>query len=135
MKVNKIVYMLIIVYNIINTMYDYSKNHLELNRDALASLLSKTLYYQGSLYPVCSVFRSRKFIERGWRISAGEMLKMVYQISRLDLNNYETLEEQLTGVDAAYFHEILRILKEAKTAGKEINATYLSTIIDRIFNL
>jgi hypothetical protein len=115
--------------------YDYGKHHLEFNKEALASLLSKTLYYQGSLYPVCSIFRIRKFMERGWKVSAGELLKIVWQISYLDLNNFEVLEEQLTGVDAAYFHEVLQIVKDAKEKGKTLDSTYIATIVDRVFNL
>lgn len=112
--------------------YTYSDHHLELNTKALSSLMSKTLYYQGSLYPLCSMFRTRKFIERGWRISAGEMLKIGFQISELDLTNIEVLREQITGVDAAYFYEILRILESNDV--KDINSTYIATIIDRVFN-
>ena len=40
------------------------------NIDALESVLAKTLIYQGSKYPLCSVIRTRKFINRGWHINA-----------------------------------------------------------------
>lgn len=113
--------------------YDYDTNHLELLPAALESLMSKTLRYTGSLYPVCSIFRLRKFIERGWKVSAGEMLKIVWQCTELNLKDPHTLREQLTGVDAAYFHELIAILTDA-TAKKDINATYVATIIDRVFN-
>src|SRR5690606_31837566 len=45
------------------------------NVEALASTHEKRLYYFGSKFPVASIFRLKKFIERGWRISAGEMVK------------------------------------------------------------
>ena len=86
--------------------YKYADNQLYLNPEALESLLSKSLIYKGSLYPICSLFRLRKFIKRGWNISAGQILKIAWQISEIDLTDPEILKEQLTGVDMAYFHQL-----------------------------
>ncbi len=106
-----------------------------LNQDALESLLSKHLKYIGSLYPVCSVIRTRKFIKRGWHINAGQYIKMLFQISQLDLTNIEVLEDQLIGVDNAYFHQIIEFFKKKKEEDNkfEIDQTYLISIIDKIF--
>jgi len=108
---------------------------LVLNPAALESLLSRTLQYTGSLYPVCSVIRTRKFIKRGWHINAGQYLKMCLQISELDLFNIEVLEDQLTGVDAAYFSSVIQWCKEKKKDAPDFNLTlpYLVEIINRIF--
>jgi len=103
-----------------------------LRLDSLEALMSKTLVYKGSLYPVCSVFRARKFIERGWTINAGQYLKMILQISDLDLTRFDIMEEHLTGVDAAYFHQLL-----ANSQNKEnpeiIDKNYMIEIINRMF--
>ena len=109
--------------------------YLFLNPASMGSILSKVLVYQGSLYPICSVIRTRKFVARGWRISAGQFLKMCMQISKLNLNDVKVLEDQLTGVDAAYFAELISSLKKDmhERKSKEINNTYLMQLIDRIF--
>lgn len=110
-----------------------------LNQNALESLLSKELQYIGSKYPLCSVIRSRKFLKRGWTINAGQYLKMAFQISKLNLSNIATLEDQLIGVDVAYFVQLIDGLKahaeKEKEEGKEfkLDYGYLATIIDRIF--
>ena len=104
---------------------------LTLRQDALEALLSRVLVYHGSRYPLCSIIRSRKFIERGWRINAGQYLKMVMQAAELDFTDYLVLEEQLTGVDVAYFQEVLEKVK-AKNPEK-VDSTYLIEIIDRMF--
>ena len=106
-------------------------NNLVLRPRALEALLSKELRYIGSKYPICSVVRLRKFIERGWRVNAGQILKMAMQISKLDLSNIAVLEDQLTGVDTAYFIQLLGCLKEKDP--EKIDAAYLVEIIDRIF--
>lgn len=118
--------------------FDHCKNYWEsgtgrltLRPEALESLLSRNLVYSGSLYPLCSVIRTRKFIERGWRINAGQYLKMAMQLSALDLRDPIVLEEQLTGVDAAYFAQLIQHVKEKDP--QRINAAYLTEIIDRMF--
>lgn len=113
----------------------YSDGHLELRPAALEALLSKELKYVGSKYPLCSFIRTRKFISRGWTINAGQFLKMAWQLNGLDLKDPKVLEDQLTGVDAAYFEEIIRLLKErmSETQTKEVDATYLMELVDRMF--
>ena len=110
-------------------------NHLELRPAALLSLLEKRLVYQGSLYPICSVIRTRKFIKRGWYINAGQFLKMSMQISDLDLEDVDVLEEQLTGVDTAYFMELIDALRAnmKETGADTVDRTYIMQVIDRIF--
>jgi len=110
-----------------------------LKQEALESLLSKELQYIGSKYPLASVIRTRKFLKRGWTINAGQYLKMAFQISKLDLTNLDTLEDQLIGVDVAYFMELIDGLKNhaerKKEEGQEfkLDYGYLATIVDRIF--
>lgn len=104
---------------------------MTLRQPALESLLCKELRYVGSKYPVCSVIRLRKFIRRGWVINAGQMLKMMMQISELDLTNPKVLKDQLTGVDSAYFLEVMSKLRENDP--EKVNAAYLVEIIDRMF--
>ena len=111
--------------------WESGTSSLTLRQEALEALLSRVLVYKGSKYPLCSVIRSRKFIERGWRINAGQYLKMAMQISRLDMTDHATLEEQLTGVDVAYFAEVIEKIK-AKDPEK-VDAAYLVEIIDRMF--
>jgi len=111
--------------------WESGESKLTLKQDALECLLSRTLVYHGSQYPLCSVIRSRKFIERGWRINAGQYLKMAMQLSELDLSDHLVLEEQLTGVDVAYFSEVIQKIK-AKDPNK-VDATYLVQIINRMF--
>ena len=92
---------------------------------------SKELRYVGSKYPICSLVRVRKFVGRGWRINAGQILKMAMQISELDLTSVEVLEDQLTGVDTAYFVQLMDKMKEKDPA--KVDTAYLVELIDKIF--
>lgn len=46
------------------------------NTQALEAIINKELVYVGSKYPLASMFRIRKFLNRGFRINAGQMLKI-----------------------------------------------------------
>lgn len=107
------------------------EDSLTLRQAALEALLARELRYVGSKYPVCSVIRLRKFIRRGWTINAGQILKMVMQISDLDLTDPKVLEDQLTGVDSAYFLQLMTQLREKDP--EKVNTAYLVEIIDRMF--
>lgn len=111
--------------------WESGQSKLTLRPESLEALLSKTLVYHGSKYPLCSVIRSRTFIERGWRINAGQYLKMAMQISELDMKDHAVLEEQLTGVDVAYFAEVIGKIQEKDP--ERVDAAYLTEIIDRMF--
>lgn len=121
-------------YDFVHAMcyYDYHADDLVLPAEALEALLSRTLVYRGSLYPIASIFRTKKFIERGWRITAGQQLKIMWQISEINLKDPVTFAEQLTGVDQAYMWQLINALKDVEP--EKINSAYVSTIIDRIFD-
>lgn len=112
---------------------------LVLKQPALEALMARELVYVGSKYPICSMIRTRKFIKRGFTINAGQYLKMAFQISNLDLTNLTVLEDQLIGVDAAYFGQLIDGLKKhadkQKEDGKDfvLEYNYLVSIIDKIF--
>lgn len=106
------------------------ENELVLRPEALEAILAKELVYSGSLYPICSMIRTRKFIKRGWSINAGQYLKMAFQISELDLKKIDVLEDQLTGVDSAYFGKLIDALSGHED---KISSSYVAKIVDRIF--
>jgi hypothetical protein len=114
------------------TNYFTFKDGLVTNKPALESILTKQLKYQGSLYPLTTIIRIKKFIKRGWNITAGETLKVMFQISELDLKNPDVLEDQLIGIDIAYFSALIEILRGVPE--EKFNSGYINTIIDKVFD-
>ena len=117
------------------TNYFTEKDGLVLKAEALEVIMSKTIKYVGSLYPICSMFRLRKFIQRGWSVSAGEMLKIAFDINKLNLNDMSVLYEQLVGVDAAYFNQLIGMMKEFQEKNGNINfdRSYFFELINKVF--
>lgn len=118
------------------TNYFTFEDGLVLNLEAMTSLMTKQLVYQGSQYPLTSIIRAKKFVKRGWNINAGEYLKIMFQISQMDLTNPDVLEEQLIGVDVAYFGTLIDILRGKYDSDEDFTLTskYLNTLIDKVFS-
>jgi hypothetical protein len=110
-------------------------NYLSLPREALEAIITKELIYTGSKYPLCSIFRTKKFINRGWQINAGQYLKMALHLNEMNLLDLSVLEEQLTGVDAAYFHQVIDSIRNKQNGDPnfELDNMYLFEVINRIF--
>ena len=53
------------------------------------------------------------------------------QAAALDLTDFKVLEEQLCGLDAAYFANVLDRLKDKDP--EKVNGAYLCSIIDEIY--
>lgn len=102
------------------------------NLEAVESLLTKQLRYQGSMYPLTSIIRFKKFVIRGWKISAGEILKILFQVSALNLRDPNVLEDQLIGVDVAYFALLIAALRSAPE--EKLTCAYVNNMIDKVFN-
>lgn len=116
------------------TNYWTKKEGLVTNTRALEALLAKELVYSGSRYPLASIFRTRKFIKREWTCHVGNFVKMAMQLNEMDLTQPDILEEQLTGVDAAYLFQIIEAVKEKRKDDPdfEFNSTYICTLVDRM---
>lgn len=115
--------------------WSFGDNELILPSRALEAIINKELYYMGSKYPLCSIFRARKYINRGYTINAGQYLKMAMQLNELDLKDIEVLKDQLMGVDSTYMSMLIEAIAEQKEKDEnfEIDSTYVIELVNRIF--
>lgn len=111
-----------------------ARNEICLNKQALSSLLTKELIYVGSEFPLCSLFRMRKFINRGYTINAGQILKMVFQLNYLDLTDLKVLRKQLVGVDSTYMSWFIADMQEYVSTGGMVDNDYLYSLIGKLFD-
>lgn len=112
-------------------------NKLSIAKDALWALLNKELVVinGGTQYPIAAICRIRKFLNRGFHIVAGQVLKLCFAVCELDLSDYTVLEDQLTGVDWAYFQELLSYIRANKDECMEdgkMRLPYVMELIDRL---
>ena len=111
--------------------YSLHDNNLIASKLALKCLLSKQLIYTGSLYPICSLFRLRKFLKRDWYIDAGQILKICFDVNNLNLSDKDVLIDQLTGVDTTYMLALIYALRGSEP--EKLTQSYVFDVIDRIF--
>lgn len=106
------------------------------NTASLECVLSKRLIYSGSKFPLCSIIRVRKFIQRGWSIDAGQLVKMTIQLNGLDLLEPKTLVQQLIGVDTTYFAWLLDELTKPEhlTDEGKIDQNHAMNLINYMFD-
>ena len=60
---------------------------------------------------------------------------LIVILAAMDLTNLLTLEDQLVGVDSAYFTQLINTLKDkqSKDPNFHVNLPYVTSIMDRIF--
>ncbi|UXR28931.1 nucleotidyl transferase [Bacillus phage Nachito] len=109
---------------------------LTLPAETLTSIMTKELRYSGSKYPIASILRMRKFIARGYTINAGQVLKMIFQVNKLDLNDPLVLEDQLTGVDLTYMNMLIDTVHSKRLEDPTFNfdSNWLITVVEKIFD-
>ena len=112
------------------------KHGLVTNTTALGCLLTRELIYQGTRYPLAALIRSYKFMDRGWqRPHAGHMLVLTQELAGLNWDDPHTWYDQLTGVDFAYFHEVIARIRKLLAEGvgmEEIVHSYLAQIVEEV---
>ena len=108
---------------------DSQKTLAPTHAEALEAILARELIYKGSRFPLASIFRTRKFIHRGWTMHIGHYVKMAMQLNEFDLRDIHTLREQLTGVDAAYLNALIM---KAEKHNEPITSSWVCELVDAI---
>ena len=66
----------------------------------LPDLSKKRLVYSGgSLYPICAMYRTKKYQSRGYTLPGSTLMHIALSVVRLDIHTYKQLKEQLMGID------------------------------------
>lgn len=104
------------------------KNELVLNEDMLMSVLTKELKYRHGKYPVSSLLRLQKYIQRGYTIPTGELIKLALDISKLNLSDSQVFSDQLSGVDLQLSADVL------KAANNEFDKAQGQNLLDSVSN-
>ena len=112
--------------------YDYRNDKVIITSGIIEAIKRRRLIYTGSRYPIASLIRMRKFIRRGYYINSGQILKIAFDINKLDLDDVRVLRNQLIGVDVYYFQALLDRLdkKDIDT----FDTSYIIKLIDEFYD-
>lgn len=93
--------------------YNFQTNDIIIHKDFLYHLAQRKLVFNiNASYPIASLYRTQKYIKRGYSLSGTEMVKISLKINSLDLKDYKTLKEQLLGIDTLIFKDLYIALEK-----------------------
>jgi|SRR5579872_2518407 len=78
-------------------------------------------------YPICSLYRLRKFIKRGFHFSGIEAIKLGLRIQALQIDTYADLRKQLMGIDTMFLRDLTDSLKGQEQQKYDLNE-FLDTL-------
>lgn len=67
----------------------------------------KLVFIGNSNYPICALFRTKKYQARGYSLPGSTVMHIGLSIVRLKINTYKELKEQLLGIDTIYLQNLL----------------------------
>ena len=105
-------------FTITHGAYDFAKRKFVLGARFLPDLAKRRLVYSGaSKYPICAMYRTKKYVARGFELPGSTIMHIALSIVQLKIENYGQLKEQLMGIDTIYLQKLI----EAKSPDAPVN--------------
>jgi hypothetical protein len=105
-----------------------------MNPNFILHLAERTLCFNGKAkYPIATLVRTKKYIEKGYSLAPIEYVKLALAINNLDLKDWTTVREQLEGIDLALFQSLISKLPEGETTEFEYE-TFMALLEDTLDN-
>lgn len=87
--------------------YDVTEDKFIMGKDFLYDLAKRNLRFTGNTeYPIASLYRMKKFLSRGFTISAIDIIALALSINNLHIETFKGLKEQLDGIDTMLLKDI-----------------------------
>jgi hypothetical protein len=101
-------------------LYDLVEDNFVLNDRFLRDVCSRELVFNAKAkYPIASMYRMKKFLKRGYKISGTEIVKMSLAIHGLKIETYRDLKPQLMGIDTLFLKDLTDLLLTPEYAEKK----------------
>lgn len=71
----------------------------------LSALEKKLIFNPDSKFPIAALFRVRKYLAKGFKISGVELVKIAFAIHALKFESYKDVKRQLLGIDTIFLKE------------------------------
>ncbi len=105
-------------FTIVQGLYQFSTGKFVFAENFLKHIAQRKLVYSGkSKYPICALYRTKKYQERGYKFPGTTMVQIALAIHALEIRNYADMKEQLMGIDTAFL-KVLNDKLDAKSSMK-----------------
>lgn len=100
--------------------YDFKTDNIILDKDFLKDNSQRRLVFNiEAKYPICSLYRMKKYMNKGYEISGAEIIKLGLCIQKLNIKDYSDLKRHLLGIDTLMLKELTDKLDSDEYAKKE----------------
>lgn len=100
-------------YTVVMCAYEPKTGEFTLADNFIYHLAERKLIFNPNIdYPISSLFRSKKYILRGYDFPITEMFKLSLAINNLKLESYGDVKKQLEGVDLGIMKDLVNSLVE-----------------------
>jgi len=105
-------------FTITHGAYDFETEEFIFGDRFFSDLAKRRLVYSGaSKYPICAMYRTKKYVARGYELPGATIMHITLSIVQLKIESYKDLKEQLMGIDTMYLQKLL----EAKQPDAPVN--------------
>lgn len=80
------------------------------------------IYNVDGLHPIATLFRVKKYLEKGYSITGVELIKLGLKIHGLQIPDYRTLRDEILGIDLISLKRLTDHLLEPEIAARPFNA-------------
>jgi hypothetical protein len=96
-------------FTIVCGAYSFKDNEFTLGDNFLIDLAQRKLVYTGgSSFPICAMYRTKKYVDRGFNLPGGTVIHIALHINKLEINTYKELKEQLQGIDTLFLGNVFK---------------------------
>ena len=94
-------------FTIVQGIFDFEIDDFILGKRFLIDIAKRKLEYTNtSRYPICALYRTEKYKQRGYTLSGGNIVAISLAINALEFNTYADLKDQLLGIDTSMVKEL-----------------------------
>jgi len=112
--------------------YDFLTESFVLHDKFLEDIEKKRLTFNpGTLFPICSLYRSIKYQKRGYHLTGVSTIKLSLTINELHMESYRDLKRQLMGIDTLFLQELTNQWVSGDMADKAYDAQEAMNLIEK----
>ncbi|WP_396189917.1 hypothetical protein [Flavobacterium sp.] len=105
-------------FTITHGAYRFDVKQFEFGDRFFQDVSKRRLVYSGnSQYPICAMYRTKKYVSRGYDLPGATIMHIALCIIQLKIESYADLKAQLMGIDTMYLQKLL----EAKDPNAPVN--------------